>query len=120
MQCPNCSAEIVAGLGCCPHCGQQLDVKVLTRQERDNFAGITIEEPATSDSRRQYGGYESSSRARIKHVNFAFNSSSWTGKLIIAAVLLVLVFFFLPLLMFILLTVGAVLIIVWLVRMLRR
>ncbi|HWR41598.1 zinc ribbon domain-containing protein [Sporomusa sp.] len=120
MECPNCSAQIESGASACPHCGQELAVKVLSRQERDNFNGITIEEKNDNEGRRRYTGYESGNRARVKGINIAFDSSGWTGKLIVAAILALLVFFFLPLLVFILLAVGAVLVTVWLLRMLRR
>ncbi|HWR07716.1 zinc ribbon domain-containing protein [Sporomusa sp.] len=120
MECPNCSAHIESGASSCPNCGHELAVKVLSRQERDNFDGVTIEEKNDGDSRRRYSSYESSDRARVKGINLVFDSSGWMGKLIVAAIFAVLVFFFLPLLLFILLAVGAVLVTVWLLRMFRR
>lgn len=118
MECPNCSGQIEAGAGNCRHCGHELAVKVLSRQERDNFNGITIEEKGDSDNRRQYA--DSGERPRVKQVNIAFDSSSWTGKLIVAAILGLLIFFFLPLMMFIVLAAGAVVGVFWLLRMFRR
>ncbi|SMC99127.1 zinc ribbon domain-containing protein [Sporomusa malonica] len=118
MECPNCSAQIEPEASRCQHCGHELAVKVLSRQERDNFNGITIEEKGDSDNRRQYAG--SGDRPRVKQVNIAFDSSSWTGKLIVAAILGLLVFFFLPLFMFVVLAAGAVLVVVWLLRMFSR
>lgn len=121
MECPNCSAHVEAGAGCCPHCGQELAVKVLSRQERDNFDGITIEDSSTQgEGQGRYTGYDPGSRNKVKGINIAFESSGWTGKLIIAAVFALLIFFFLPLLLFILLAVGAVLATVWLLRLFRR
>ncbi len=120
MQCPNCDAQIQAGAGSCPHCGHEPAVTVLSRQERDNFSGITIEGENSDDSRHQHSGYESGYQPRVKRINVSFGSSGWTGKLLVAVILAVLVFFFLPVLLFILLAVGAVLMGVWLLRMLRR
>ena len=120
MECPNCSAQIEAEAGSCPHCGHELGVKVLSRQERDNFDGITIEDRTNSEGRGRYTDYDAGNRTKVKGINIAFDSSGWTGKLIIAAIFALLVFFFLPLLLFILLAVGAVLVTVWLLRVFRR
>lgn len=119
MQCPNCGAQIQDGTNICPHCGHEMTVTVLSRQERDNFNGITIEEES-GDNRRQYSSYEPGNRSRVKHINISFGSSGWAGKLMVAAALVILVFFFLPVLLFILLAVGAVLIGAWLFQLLRR
>ncbi len=116
MQCPNCGAQIPAGTGTCPQCGHVAEVTVLSRQERDDFNGMTIEEENREGSRRYSGG--TGAWRRSKQVNITFDSSSWISKLIVAAVLALLVFFFLPLLMFFLLVGGVVLIAFWLLRML--
>lgn len=119
MQCPNCGEQIESGTDKCPHCGHEAAVTVLSRQERDNFDGITIEEE-NGGNRSRYESYESGNRSRVKHINISFGSSGWAGKLMVAAVLVILVFFFLPVLLFILLAVGAVLIGAWLFQLLRR
>lgn len=120
MHCPNCDAELRPGAANCPNCGYETGVSVLSRQERDNFNGVTIDEVSTSGEHRQYSSYDTDNGSRIKRINLSFGSTGWTGKLIIAAILALLVFFFLPLVMFILLAVGAVLIVSWLLQMLRR
>jgi uncharacterized membrane protein YvbJ len=116
VQCPNCGAQIQAGADTCPHCGHVVEVTVLSRQERDNFNGITIEEENREGSRQYSSG--TGDRGRSKQINITFDSSSWISKLIIAAVLALVVFFFLPVLMFFLLAGGVVLIAFWLLRML--
>ncbi|WP_371381406.1 zinc ribbon domain-containing protein [Sporomusa aerivorans] len=115
MKCPNCGEQIEAGAGKCLHCGHEMEVTVLSRQDRDSFNGITIEEE-NRDSRRQYGGGGADEKIRVKQINLAFDSSSWLSKLAIAAVLALLVFFFLPMLMFFLLVGGVILIAYWLLR----
>ena len=119
MQCPNCGEKIQTGTDNCPHCGHELSVTVLSRQERDNFDGVTIEGD-TGGTRRQYSGYDSGDRGRVRHINVSFGSSGWAGKLMVAAVVAILIFFFLPVFLFILLAVGAVFIGAWLFQMLRR
>lgn len=119
MQCPNCGVQIQGGSDKCQHCGHEQAVTVLSRQERDNFNGITIEDE-NRESSRQYSSYESGYQPRVKRINLSFDSGGWTGKLIVAAILAILVFFFLPLLLFILVAVGALFMGIWLLRMLRR
>ncbi len=114
MQCPNCNENLQFGTDACPHCGHKLAVTVLSRQERDNFNGITIEDNKY-DGHRQDRSYEEGS-PRIKRINLSFGSSSWLGNLVVAAILAAILFFFLPLLMFILLVVGAAVIGFWLLR----
>lgn len=119
MQCPNCGEQVQPGVNC-PQCGQKLAVTVLSHQERDNFDGITIEDDTINDDQRQYSNYEFTGAPWVKRINLSFGSYGWAGKLMVAAALAVLLFFFLPLLLFILLIVGAAVIGVWLLRMLRK
>ncbi|WP_425057858.1 hypothetical protein SCACP_24240 [Sporomusa carbonis] len=122
MRCPNCGAQKESETGSCPHCRQEATVKVLNRQDRDNFTGVTIEDEHESGSHREYtGGHQQAGyRTRVKNINVSFNSSGLTGKLLLAAVVALLIFFFLPLLMFILAVTGVIIVAVWLLRMLRR
>ena len=120
MHCPNCGAQLHTGAENCPNCGYETGVSVLSRQERDSFNGITIDEASKSGEHRQYSSDETDNGSRIKRISLSFGSTGWMGKLMVAAILALLVFFFLPLVMFILLAVGAVLIVSWLLQMLRR
>lgn len=119
MRCPNCSEPIQAGTEICPHCGQELAVTILSREERDNFKGLTIDGDGGNEE-RHYSGYQSSGRPQVKRINLSFDSSGWTGKLLVAIILAILVFFFLPLFLFIVVGVSAIVLAVWLLRMLKK
>jgi len=113
MQCPNCKEAIQAGADVCPHCDYKLAVTVLSRQERDNFNGVTIDDNL---GREQYSNYKTDGAPRIKRFNIAFGSSNWIGNLVVILILAVTLFFFLPLLMFVLLVVGAAVAGFWILR----
>ncbi len=114
MLCKFCQHEFDARLTECPYCHRLVEVEVqpLTREERDNFSGATIEADGTihegdegAAGVRQDNGYESSGDGAETtadgsgiHVYHTGGLMTW---LIIALVLIGIVFFLLPAFIFI-------------------
>lgn len=120
MQCSNCNENIHSEAEVCPHCGHKVAVTVLSQQERDNFNGVTIEEPSSRSGHGQYRGHEAGGSPRIKQFSFSFGSMGLLGNLVVAAILAAMLFFFLPLVIFVVLIVGAAVTCIWLLRRLLK
>lgn len=118
MQCPNCSEFIQSGADSCPHCGHKVAVTVLSKQERDNFNGITIED--NSNNERERYDYEAGGSPRIKQYSFSFGSLGLFGNLFVVAIIAAILFFFLPILVVTLLIIGVAVTAFWVLRRLLR
>ena len=98
MNCANCGREMDPQRMECPVCRPPRDeVQVLTPEERENFQGVTIEDPASRDRYYEYQSSGPRHRVYVRQVNFGSGQTSFWTKMVIAAVLAVLVFVFLPL-----------------------
>lgn len=99
--CPECGKERDASVEKCPYCEQELQITVLSPQERETFQGVTINQD-TDEGREenyQYTGYGPNHRVHIRHVHVS-GGSFWSKLLIaltIMAFLAALVFVALPL-----------------------
>lgn len=117
MKCPACGHGVLDNDKKCHHCGQEFNAEArpISRQEIENFEGITIE---SGGSKSGYNdSYESSRsdytdagrrenvrpRVYVKH----FNSGIW-GTLLVGALIIAFIFFVLPTLLLIGLAIAAV------------
>lgn len=100
MQCPFCKREVPAGTAECPYCHYQfvVDAEVLSSDERDSFAGVTIEEDGSTS-----GGAEEGADTRVEYQEepqqnpggFRMQTFGGTGCLIwLLVFLFVIIFFF--------------------------
>ena len=112
MICKKCGFEYIDGLKECPNCqepNEPIEAKVLTKDERDTFAGITIEEANTEKEKifRVYDTDEEREKNRSSHIHVkTFGlGSSWLWILLFLVVLAGLFFFILPIA--IVLAIGA-------------
>lgn len=90
MRCTVCGAPTDADNSCCASCQQkQPEVQVMTREERDGFSGVTIEQ---GDNNRQKEGTEyqqSGARGNGIYIRqYNMNSTSLLTKILIAIGLL--------------------------------
>lgn len=121
MRCPKCNEEMGEATSICGRCAEDdVDVKVLRPDERDDFKGLTIQqgiEPSAeseSHSAGDAGNYEYRSegpghRVYVRQVSFGSKSFGFLTKLFIAALVLFFIFVALP----VALVLMAVLSIVW-------
>ena len=87
MLCEFCRHEFDDGLTECPYCHKKVDIeaKSLTREERDNFAGTTIEmEGSSGEERRVTPGRMIRSavltdRLKTTGILLALRSTGWEG-----------------------------------------
>jgi len=89
MRCTVCGAQTDAADNCCTSCRQkQPEVQVMTREERDEFSGVTIEQ---GDNRQKEGTEYHQSGARRNGIyirQYNLNSTSFLTKILIALGLL--------------------------------
>lgn len=108
MRCKTCEREVPPQEQECSYCREkQGEVTVLSRAEREDFKGITLDSEPNPEAETQYYEYQSNNgnqRVYVRHVSFGSGKMSIWTKLLIAAVLGVIVFFVLP--MFFLLVAG--------------
>jgi Mg2+/citrate symporter len=104
MICKKCGFEYVDGLKECPNCqapNEPLEVKVLTKDERDTFGGITIEDTKSENEQgfRVYEAEEEREKTNKSHIHVkTFGlGSSWLWILLFLVILAGLFFFILPL-----------------------
>jgi UDP-N-acetylglucosamine:LPS N-acetylglucosamine transferase len=111
MKCSQCGAELNEHSASCPACSKEAPVTVLTRAERDNFKGETIETAVvgkTEDRRNNYYSYQSSPNYNKRVYKFNWVPTTFWGKA--AAILVVGLFFLVAMpLFFAALLVGIVL-----------
>ncbi|HWR39043.1 MAG TPA: hypothetical protein VN611_06055 [Patescibacteria group bacterium] len=116
MKCSQCNAELASGKPECPHCGHVVsEVKVLSRQDRDNFDGVTLGEEERSANGAAYGQYQQEyggGRIHVKQVSFG---GGFLSRLLLGGVLLVLLAFLtllffaaLPIILFVLSVAGTI------------
>lgn len=105
MICKKCGFEYVDGLKECPNCqapNEPLEVKVLTKDERDTFDGITIEDTKNENENgfRVYEAEEEREQPKRNgiHVQTFGLGSSWIWRLIFFVIIIGLIFFVLPML----------------------
>lgn len=89
MRCTVCGTPTDADDSCCTSCRQkQSEVQVMTREERDGFSGVTIEQ---GDNRQKEGTEYQQSGARGNGIyirQYNMNSASLLTKILIALGLL--------------------------------
>ena len=113
MLCEFCRHEFDDGLTECPYCHKKVDIeaKSLTREERDNFAGTTIEmEGSSGEEKEGYSGQDDTFRRADRPFEDNRNPSGFKvyrlggGLLtwiIFALIILGIIFFLLPAFLFI-------------------
>jgi len=104
MICKKCGFEYVDGLKECPNCQEPngpIETKILTKDERDTFNGITIEgsENEKTEEFRVYDADEEREKTNKSHIHVkTFGlGSSWLWILLFLVILAGLFFFILPL-----------------------
>ncbi|MDD4321472.1 MAG: hypothetical protein PHH31_08045 [Acidaminococcaceae bacterium] len=104
MICKKCGFEYVDGLKECPNCqepNEPIETKILTKDERDTFNGITIEgsENEKAEEFRVYDADEEREKTNKSHIHVkTFGlGSSWLWILLFLVILAGLFFFILPL-----------------------
>ena len=115
MRCFHCGTEIINDISVCPHCGQGVsEVKVLSRQERDNFNGVTLGEADSFDNATipgyKYQGSQGKSKVYVRQVSIGGGILSrlmWGGILLLLAFLGLIIFAALPIII-LLLSVGGI------------
>ncbi|BBB92602.1 MAG TPA: hypothetical protein PKA28_03760 [Methylomusa anaerophila] len=121
MRCSSCGADLDEQNEVCPHCRMGSEVKPLSKRERDNFDGLTIEEEKTKSGKYyEYREESPSHRIHVRQINLNFGLTGLLGKLTILAFLIfvfgVVFFVALPLL-FLLAIAGSI---VWFLFLRRR
>ena len=120
MRCPKCNEEMDEATSICRRCSEDnVDVKVLRPDERDDFKGLTIQQGVEPSAKSEShsgdaGNYEYRSegpghRVYVRQVSFGSKPFGFLTKLIIAALVLFFIFVALP----VALVLMAVFSIVW-------
>lgn len=116
MQCAECGREMGPQEEKCPHCAGKGEVRVLSREERENFQGVTLGDEPAAGGDYTYKSEGPSHRVYVRQVNFgAGRISIWT-KLIILAVIGLLLFVVLPMFFLFFAAAGVIWFIVSLLR----
>lgn len=111
MNCAKCGRPIEDGQRC-PYCEED-NVRVMSRAEKDNYDGITIEaddNPSYERERQQEGGTYQYGGQRIYVRNISLGQTSWLTRIVILLIGIGLCIFFLP----IALAVISIAIVLWL------
>ncbi|MDR3589491.1 MAG: hypothetical protein P4N41_07485 [Negativicutes bacterium] len=109
MQCANCGRELEPQEQECVQCGRpRSEVQVLTREERDNFQGVTLDNGQTEQRDYEYESSGPSHRVYVRQVTFGSGKMGFGTKLLIAAVFAFLIFVFLPLALFVIVAVSLI------------
>lgn len=104
MNCSFCGRELDRCIQECPycHCRVEHDAQILMPEERDTFAGVTIEEDGTAfdgvrveEAGEERGSYAGSAGPQIRVQTFGCGSGILMTLLILGGIL-AMVFFFLP------------------------
>lgn len=89
MRCTVCGAETDADNSCCASCRQnQPEVQVMTREERDGFSGLTIEQSGNSQEKDTEYQQSGARRNGIYVRQYNLNSTSLLTKILLALGLL--------------------------------
>jgi ribosomal protein L40E len=117
MQCAKCGREIGPQATECPYCASKGEVRVLSREERENFDGVTLGDESSAGGDYTYESQGARNRVYVRQVNFGSGGTSIWTKLAIVAVIGLLLFVVLP--MFFLFFAAAA--VVWfIISLLRR
>lgn len=114
MKCPACGYDVTDNEKKCPNCGQEFnaDARPISRQEIENFDGITIESDENKSEQHTRSGYhhsrseDSGTRPRVYVKQF---NSGLLGTLLVGALIIAFIFFVLPTI----LLIGLAIIAVW-------
>ena len=96
MPCIHCGADTEPGQDICINCRQKPEVTVLPPEERENFAGLTIEQDPDRKDYHQSGPNHSHPHVFVRQFSFRSTKGHLLLKLLIGAVFLVIVIFALP------------------------
>lgn len=115
MKCPACGHDVLDNEKKCPNCGQEFnaDARPISRQEIENFEGITIEsgekqsdyDQGYGSTRGDYREQQQNTRPRVYVKQF---NSGLLGTLLVGALIIAFIFFVLPTLLLIGLAIVAV------------
>jgi len=101
MRCMGCGREMEPQEQECVQCGRPRgEVQVLTREERENFQGVTLDNGQADERHYEYESGGPSHRVYVRQVTFGSGKMGLGTKLLIGAVLAFLFFVFLPLALF--------------------
>lgn len=89
MRCVKCGQEGADDSQTCDRCRTEENVQLLSRQERDSFQGITIDQ---GDGAKDHGNGQRDNGSRVYIKNIDLSNSSWLNKLLIAAAIIALLF----------------------------
>ncbi|MDR3564561.1 MAG: hypothetical protein P4N59_24450 [Negativicutes bacterium] len=118
MRCTNCGRELAPQETECIECRQpSREVQVLTREERENFQGVTLDNEPAEKNYYEYQSSGPSHRVYVRQVNFGSGKMGFWTKLLIGAAFAFLIFFLLPMMLFFIAAVSLIWIII---RMISR
>lgn len=109
LSCKICGTQVAADDELCSQCREmEGKVQVLTREEKRQFSGITLEQ----DQHQETGHYEeykaNSGRQQIYVKHFNIGNTSMFTKLLLGAILAIVIFIALPLAIFVLSVIGLI------------
>jgi uncharacterized membrane protein YvbJ len=98
MNCTQCGCELEEGAAVCPNCGtEQGKVRVLAPEERENFAGITIEAGRAGGDSDEYRSEGPGRRIYVRRITIGNSPGGILLWVLIGTVLVLLVLISLPL-----------------------
>jgi hypothetical protein len=109
MRCVGCGRELEPQEQECVQCGRPRgEVQVLTREERESFQGVTLDDGTADERHFEYESSGPSHRVYVRQVTFGQGKMGFWTKLLLAAVFAVVIFVFLPLALFFIATVSLI------------
>ncbi len=87
MKCSVCGVEIQTDKQLCSKCSElENKVQILTPEEKQDFAGLTIEQDPEKQS-AGYNNYRENQRIYVKHVNFNLSPTGMLTKIIFGIII---------------------------------
>jgi hypothetical protein len=101
MKCSVCGDEIQPDEQLCSKCSElEHKVQILTPEEKQDFAGLTIEQDPEKQS-AGYNDYRENQRIYVKHVNFNMRQTGMLTKIVVGIIIAGLLIVALPIALFI-------------------
>lgn len=117
MRCTDCGREMEPQEQECAHCGRARgEVQVLSRQDRDSFQGVTLENEPAEQRSYEYESRGPNHRVYVRQVTFGPGRMGFWTKLLLGAIFLILIFVFLPLALFFITAVSLIWLLFRLIR----
>jgi len=116
MKCKKCGFEYVDNLKECPNCqtpNEPADVKVLNPDERDNFAGITIDEEQGTEKTEFHDSDEAKKEnmfrgTHVYHTSVSVGRFGFIWQLLILILVAGIIFIILPAFLLVFMALAAI------------